>query len=243
MLLLSSLLLLTGCTLKGQVMDGPDMVNSYQQIDQETAKQMMAQDDGHIVVDVRRPDEYESGHIPGAICIPNESIGTEQPEELPNRQQIILIYCRSGNRSKQASEKLFDMGYSNIYEFGGILDWTGEVATGQSLLLRVESNPTTGYSWQAEQDEELFDIQSLYTARPQSEPVSGAGGWQSFLLTPKTAGTARLSFTYSRPWEPGDADPQFAFGFEISEDLHITVTEDGSAEAAEQGYPLTLRIY
>ena len=90
---------------------------------------MMAREDGHVIVDVRRQDEYDVGHIPGAILIPNESIGTEKPEELPDLNQIILIYCRSGNRSKQAAQKLFDMGYTNIYEFGGIIDWTGEIVT------------------------------------------------------------------------------------------------------------------
>lgn len=87
----------------------------------------MEKDDGHIIVDVRRQDEYEAGHIPGSILIPNESIGKEMPEELPDKDQIILIYCRSGNRSKQASEKLAAMGYTNIYEFGGINTWTGEI--------------------------------------------------------------------------------------------------------------------
>ena len=110
-------------------MDGDGMTGSYTQISQEQAKQMMEQDDGHIIVDVRRQDEYDAGHIPGAILIPNESIGTEHPEELPDLDQIILIYCRSGNRSKQAAQKLFDMGYTNIYEFGGIIDWTGEIVT------------------------------------------------------------------------------------------------------------------
>ncbi|MDO5133414.1 MAG: rhodanese-like domain-containing protein [Eubacteriales bacterium] len=123
------LILLSGCSSGGQVMDGDDMFKSYTQISQETAKEMMAQDDGHIIVDVRRQDEYDAGHIPGAILIPNESIGTEQPEKLPDLDQIILIYCRSGNRSKQAAQKLFDMGYTNIYEFGGIIDWTGEIVT------------------------------------------------------------------------------------------------------------------
>ena len=102
---------------------------AYQQITQEKAKEMMQADDGHIIVDVRRQDEYDSGHIPGAILIPNESIGTEQPKELPDLDQVILIYCRSGRRSKEASQKLADMGYTNIYEFGGIIDWTGEIVT------------------------------------------------------------------------------------------------------------------
>ena len=123
------LLLLTACSSGGQVMDGEDMVRSYTQISQDEATQMMQQDDGHVIVDVRRPDEFAAGHIPGAICIPNETIGSDQPEELPDLAQVILVYCRSGNRSKQAAQKLFDMGYTNVYEFGGIIDWTGEVVT------------------------------------------------------------------------------------------------------------------
>ena len=104
--MLAVILLLTGCSFKAQVIDGDDPDTGYHQISQEEAKVMMARDDGHIIVDVRRQDEYDSGHIPGAVLIPNESIGTEMPEELPDRDQIILIYCRSGNRSKQAAQKL-----------------------------------------------------------------------------------------------------------------------------------------
>lgn len=80
-----------------------------------------------VILDVRRQDEYESGHIPGAMNIPNETIEEEVEEILPNKDQIIYVYCRSGNRSKQASEKLVKLGYTNIYEFGGILDYTGEL--------------------------------------------------------------------------------------------------------------------
>ena len=101
----------------------------YTQITQDDAKERMTRDEGHVIVDVRRQDEYDEGHIPGAILIPNESIESEPPEALPDLDQIILIYCRSGNRSKQAAQKLADMGYTNIYEFGGILDWTGEITT------------------------------------------------------------------------------------------------------------------
>ena len=126
-LLAAFVLLLTACSSGGQIMDGEDMVRSYTQISQDQAKEMIEKEDGHIIVDVRRQDEFETGHIPGAICIPNESIGTEQPEDLPDLNQIILVYCRSGNRSKQAAQKLFDMGYTNVYEFGGIIDWTGEI--------------------------------------------------------------------------------------------------------------------
>ena len=101
----------------------------YTQIDQETARQMMAAEDGHVVVDVRRQDEYDAGHIPGAIMIPNESIGCDSPEALPDYDQVILIYCRSGNRSKQAAQKLASMGYTQVYEFGGIMTWTGDIVT------------------------------------------------------------------------------------------------------------------
>ena len=119
-----------------QVMDGDGMVRlSYLQITQEEAQNWMTLDDGHVVVDVRRPDEYAEGHIPGAINIPNEDIGPEPPEALPDKAQIILIYCRSGNRSKQAAEKLAQMGYLNLYEFGGILDWTGEIVREERLTI------------------------------------------------------------------------------------------------------------
>ncbi|MBE5969459.1 MAG: rhodanese-like domain-containing protein [Lachnospiraceae bacterium] len=101
--------------------------NAYNQISQEEAKQMMTLDDGHVIVDVRRADEYKEGHIPGAILIPNESISSEQPKELPDLEQIILVYCRSGRRSKEAAEKLANIGYTNVYEFGGIIDWTGDI--------------------------------------------------------------------------------------------------------------------
>ncbi len=102
---------------------------TYTQISQEEAMQMMAEDDGHVVVDVRREDEYAAGHIPGAILIPNETIGTEKPDALPDLDQIILVYCRSGNRSKQASEKLAAIGYKHVYEFGGIITWPGAITT------------------------------------------------------------------------------------------------------------------
>ena len=126
---ISAVFLLSACSNAGQIMDGDGMVNSYRQISQEEAMQMMEQDDGHVIVDVRRQDEYDSGHIPGAILIPNEDIDTTPPEELPDKNQVILIYCRSGRRSKEAAQKLFDMGYINIYEFGGINTWPGEVVT------------------------------------------------------------------------------------------------------------------
>lgn len=102
---------------------------SYQQISTEEAVKMMEEEEDYIILDVRTEGEYEEKHIPGAVLVPNETIGTEEIEELPDKEQMILIYCRSGNRSKQAAEKLVKLGYTNIYEFGGINDWTGEVET------------------------------------------------------------------------------------------------------------------
>lgn len=130
-LLAAGLFFLAGCASNGQIMDEDGMANSYTQISQDEAMRMMNLDDNHVIVDVRRQDEYDAGHIPGAILIPNESIDTERPAELPDLNQVILIYCRSGNRSKQAAQKLFDMGYTNIYEFGGINTWTGEIVTNE----------------------------------------------------------------------------------------------------------------
>ena len=128
-LILVSLLCFTGCTGKVTVTSETESLKqtySYRQISQDEAKEMMAKVDGHVIIDVRRQDEYDAGHIPGAILIPNESIDNERPKELPDLDQIILVYCRSGRRSKEASEKLAKMGYKNIYEFGGIITWSGE---------------------------------------------------------------------------------------------------------------------
>ena len=101
----------------------------YTQIGMEEAVAMMAKEENYIILDVRTTEEFAEKHIPNAINIPNESIGSEELAELPDKKQLILVYCRSGNRSKQASEKLAALGYTNIYEFGGIIDWTGETVS------------------------------------------------------------------------------------------------------------------
>ena len=99
----------------------------YTSITMEDAKEIFQEKGDFLIVDVRRADEFAEGHIPGAINIANEDIVSSEPAELPDKDQVIYVYCRSGNRSKQASAKLAAMGYTNIVEFGGILDWTGEV--------------------------------------------------------------------------------------------------------------------
>ena len=93
---------------------------------------MMEEESGYLILDVRTAEEFSEKHIPGAVNIPNETIGDQDIPELPDKEQLILVYCRSGNRSKQASEKLVKLGYTNIVEFGGINDWTGETVSGAS---------------------------------------------------------------------------------------------------------------
>ena len=100
---------------------------NYHQIDGQSALDMMNNETDYIIIDVRTESEYQQGHIKNAINIPNESIDESVSEILTNKNQLLLVYCRSGNRSKQASEKLAKLGYSNIYEFGGISDFPGEI--------------------------------------------------------------------------------------------------------------------
>ena len=106
------------------------MKGEYHKITAEEAKNRMDSDDTIIILDVRTQEEYEERHIPGAILIPNESIGTEKQEQLPDMDQEILVYCRSGNRSAQAAKKLVEAGYTQIYDFGGIMDWPYETESG-----------------------------------------------------------------------------------------------------------------
>ena len=124
--ILLSALLFTGCASTN------NQTNTYRSITMNEAVTMMAEETDYIILDVRRADEFAVGHIPGAINVANESIGTAEIPELPDKNQLIMVYCRSGRRSKEASEKLVKLGYTNIVEFGGILDWKGKTVTGQS---------------------------------------------------------------------------------------------------------------
>ena len=120
-----SALMFTGCAGAG------NQTNTYRQISMDDAVAMMTQETGYVILDVRRPDEFAAGHIPNAINVPNETIGAEEIPELLDKDQLIMVYCRSGRRSKEASEKLVKLGYTNIVEFGGILDWKGETVKPQ----------------------------------------------------------------------------------------------------------------
>ena len=123
--ILMAMLLLSGCAAQVQ------KEQSYRQINMDEAIAMMEAENDYIILNVRTPEEFSEKHIPGAINVANETIGSEEIPELPDKDQLILVYCRSGNRSKQASEKLVALGYTNIVEFGGINDWPGEVVSGE----------------------------------------------------------------------------------------------------------------
>ena len=125
---LTAVLILTGCGSSADDKSAGDK-KTYRQVSPEEAAAMMEEETDYIILDVRTQEEYETAHIPGAICIPNETIGTDEIPELPDKDQLILVYCRSGNRSRQASEKLAKQGYTNIVEFGGINSWTGKTVS------------------------------------------------------------------------------------------------------------------
>ncbi len=105
--------------------------SGYRQVSMDEAVAMMEESDNFIILDVRTEEEFLGGHIPGAVNLPNETIGDTDIAALADKTQLIFVYCRSGNRSKQASEKLAALGYTNIVEFGGINDWTGETESGR----------------------------------------------------------------------------------------------------------------
>ena len=100
---------------------------TYEQISGEEAKRLMDTETDFIIVDARTEEEFNEGHIEGAILIPEHEIGERAEKELPDKDQLILVYCRSGRRSKIASKALADLGYTNVKEFGGIIDWQYEI--------------------------------------------------------------------------------------------------------------------
>lgn len=124
-LLLFLIVSLAGC---GSREEGAENTASYQQITAEEAKSMMEEQPDAVILDVREQDEYDAGHIPGAVLLPVGTIDEETAASvIPEKDTVVLVYCRSGNRSKTASQALVDLGYTQIYEFGGIKDWPYEV--------------------------------------------------------------------------------------------------------------------
>ena len=122
-LLLLAVMLLTAC---GQAKEN-DREAVYVNITAEEAKEIMDTEDSYIILDVRTQEEYDQGHIPGAVLIPDTEIEAKAEEVLTDKDQLLLVYCRSGRRSKLAAEALVELGYTNIKEFGGIIDWPYEV--------------------------------------------------------------------------------------------------------------------
>ena len=121
--LLLAVMLLTAC---GQAKEN-DQEAAYMNITAEEAKQIMESREGYIILDARTQEEYDQSHIPGAIVISHEEIMEKAVDVLTDKDQLILVYCRSGRRSKIAAEALVELGYTNIKEFGGIIDWPYEV--------------------------------------------------------------------------------------------------------------------
>ena len=121
--LITSLFLLNGCSIR------QSQENPYHQITMQEALEMMQAQTDHLILDVRTAEEYRSGHIPDAVNIPNETIGSSAIPNLPNKEQPLFVYCRSGNRSKQAASKLVKLGYTNVFEIGGISAWPGKIVT------------------------------------------------------------------------------------------------------------------
>ena len=128
-ILLAALLFLTSCAQNTEPTQDTQETKeaSYMNITQEEAKNIMDTQEGYIILDTRAQDEYDEGHIPGAIVIPHDEILEKAEEILTDKDQLILVYCRSGRRSKLAAEDLVTLGYTNIKEFGGIIDWQYEV--------------------------------------------------------------------------------------------------------------------
>lgn len=118
-----ALLLLTAC---GQEKEN-EQEATYMNITAKQAKEIMDSRQDYIILDTRTQEEYEQGHIPGAILIPHDQIKESAESLLPDKDQLILVYCRSGRRSKLAAQDLLSLGYTNIKEFGGIIDWPYEV--------------------------------------------------------------------------------------------------------------------
>ena len=121
-LIITCAAVLYGCAQEGE----NKMKNSYEQITPAEAKEIMDTQDGYVILDVRTQEEFDEAHIDGAILIPDYEIADKAESVLKDKNQLILVYCRSGRRSKLAAEALAELGYTNVKEFGGIIDWPYE---------------------------------------------------------------------------------------------------------------------
>ncbi|MBR4868722.1 MAG: rhodanese-like domain-containing protein [Clostridia bacterium] len=121
------IMLLISLSLFGMTACSDSSMNSYEQITPEQAKTIMDTESDFIIIDARTTEEFAQGHIANAILIPEYEIADRAEKELPHKDALILVYCRSGRRSKIASEELVKLGYTNVKEFGGIIDWPYEI--------------------------------------------------------------------------------------------------------------------
>ena len=128
-ILLLSLLLLTACgqNAGNQLTTTQSTEAVYMNITAQEAKQIMDTQTGYVILDTREQYEFDEGHIPGAVLLPYDQVNEKAESMLPDKDQLILVYCRSGRRSKIAAEALVELGYTNIREFGGIIDWPYEI--------------------------------------------------------------------------------------------------------------------
>lgn len=118
---------LAGCSSEPASAAASTDAAAYERVDAARAKEIMDTEDGYVILDVRTQAEYDEGHIPGAVLLPHDTIAEDAACALPDTDQLVLVYCRSGNRSKQAAQALADQGYTNVVEFGGIKDWPYEI--------------------------------------------------------------------------------------------------------------------
>lgn len=211
------------CTAPSPHSDDDLQKQGFVQISQAEAVERMGQADGHIILDVRREDEFAAGHIPDAICLPNESIGNSRPSVLPDLNQILLIYCRSGNRSKQAAQKLANLGYTQVYEFGGILDWQGETVTGSTqkeYVLQFESFDGGGpnYSVEAADPSIVSWSISRQYSDPDHELLDGASYSVRITLTALQPGRTTLTVTANSPIQPSE---QLVYDVLVDSDLRF----------------------
>ena len=107
----------------------PDAPQDFRRINGREAKEIMEREESYVLIDARTQSEYDTGHIPGAILMPETEVASRAESEIPDKDALILVYCRSGRRSKIAAQALVDLGYTNVYEFGGIIDWEYETVT------------------------------------------------------------------------------------------------------------------
>ena len=229
---LLALLTFSGCTFDGE--------EGYTHISQQDAARRMTQEDGHVIVDVRRQDEYDGGHIPGAICVPNEEIDTEQPSALPDLDQILLVYCRSGRRSREAAKKLAAIGYTNVYEFGGILSWEGEIVTSEQerqATLSFSSFDGGGPTYTVQIDDpSVVSCQSeRQYRRADHAEIDGAGYTARLTITGLRSGQTTATITGDSPIMGVETT---VYDVTVDDALRVTLTErpDTEEETEEDVY-------